>query len=175
MAASRYNTTNAEKDKSATREKSKYPHKPNEDFETETNYISSGANKRDRNETIKGFITLTGSHITKAELQIKLANYHQDSPIKATITNTVPYFLEQAQQAINYISLAMNRVEAFTMPSYKQATIELLEDMYQYVDRALHAFDYPNEALLFPYKVCHPKVRLNYFDRLCPIKTPSVF
>ncbi|KAL9556867.1 hypothetical protein MBANPS3_001654 [Mucor bainieri] len=66
---------------------------------------------------------------------------------------------EKAQQAINYISLAMNRVEAFTTPSYKQATIEvsLLEDMYQYVDRALHAFDYPNEALLFPYKVCHPK------------------
>jgi hypothetical protein len=24
-----------------------------------------------------------------------LANYHQDSPIKATITNAVPYFLEQ--------------------------------------------------------------------------------
>ncbi|KAI8638923.1 RAVE subunit 2/Rogdi [Parasitella parasitica] len=110
-----------------------------------------------QNETIKGFITLSGSHITKAELQIKLVNYHQDTPIKATITNEVPYFLEQAQQAINYISLAMNRVETFIMPSYKQATIELLEDMYQYVDRALHAFDYPNEAFLFPYKVCHPK------------------
>lgn len=31
--------------------------------------------------------------------------------------------------------------------------------MYQYVDRALHAFDYPSEASLFPYKVCHPKVK----------------
>ncbi|PHZ11427.1 uncharacterized protein RHIMIDRAFT_244619 [Rhizopus microsporus ATCC 52813] len=33
----------------------------------------------------------------------------------------------------------------------------LLEDLYKYVDHALHAFDYPNEASLFPYKVCHPK------------------
>lgn len=34
-----------------------------------------------------------------------------------------------------------------------------MEIMYRYVDRALHAFDYPSEASLFPYKVCHPKVR----------------
>ncbi|KAI7885442.1 RAVE subunit 2/Rogdi [Mucor mucedo] len=109
-----------------------------------------------QNDTIKGVITLTGSHITKAELQIKLPNY-QDTPIKATIVNTTPYFLEQAQQATNYISLAINEIRTFIRPSYKQATIELLEAMYQYVDRALHAFDYPNEASLFPYKVCHPK------------------
>ncbi|KAI8090381.1 RAVE subunit 2/Rogdi [Thamnidium elegans] len=110
-----------------------------------------------QNDTIKGFITLTGSHITKAELQIKLPNYHPDTPIKATIANTTPYFLEQAQQASNYISLALNEIQTFIKPSYKQATIELMEIMYRYVDRALHAFDYPNEASLFPYKVCHPK------------------
>ncbi|KAI9485582.1 MAG: RAVE subunit 2/Rogdi [Benjaminiella poitrasii] len=110
-----------------------------------------------RNDSIKGFITLTGSYITKAELQIKFANYHPDSPIKATITNSVPYFLEQAQQATNYISLALNRIDTFMMPSYKQATIEFLEDMYQNIEHVLHAFIYPNEASLFPYKVCHPK------------------
>lgn len=110
-----------------------------------------------QNDAIKGFITLSGSYITKAELQIKFANYHPETPIKATIVGTTPYFLEQTQQATNYISLALNEISTFVMPSYKQATIELLDAMYQYVDRALHAFDYPSEASLFPYKVCHPK------------------
>ncbi|KAI8880852.1 hypothetical protein K501DRAFT_324778 [Backusella circina FSU 941] len=111
-----------------------------------------------QNEAIKGLISLTGSHINKAELQIKLSNYHQETAVKAGIASSTPYFLEQAQQAINYLSLAANRAQTFTTPSFKQETIELLEDLYQYVDRALHAFDYPNEASLFPYKVCHPKL-----------------
>ncbi|KAI8087653.1 RAVE subunit 2/Rogdi [Gilbertella persicaria] len=110
-----------------------------------------------QNEAMKGFITVTGSFITKADLSIKMANYHQESPIKASITDSVPYFLEQAQQATNYLSLAISRIHDYKAPSFKQTTIELLEDMYQFIDRALHAFDYPNEASLFPYKVCHPK------------------
>lgn len=38
--------------------------------------------------------------------------------------------MEKAQQAINYISLAMNRVETFSMPSYKQATIEVFLNIH---------------------------------------------
>ncbi|KAI7902652.1 RAVE subunit 2/Rogdi [Cokeromyces recurvatus] len=110
-----------------------------------------------QNDTLKGFITFAGFYITKAELQIKLTNYHPDSPIKATITNEAPYFLEQTQQATNYILLALDRIKTFTVSSYKQETIEFLEDMYQSIEYALHAFNYPNEASLFPYKVCHPK------------------
>ncbi|KAI8968189.1 hypothetical protein BDF20DRAFT_839311 [Mycotypha africana] len=91
------------------------------------------------------------------ELQIKVSSYHQDHLIKAAINSDMPYFLEQAKQASNYLSLASNRLKSFVTPSYKQATIAFLEDMYQYIDRALHAFDYPSEAALFPYKVCHPK------------------
>ncbi|KAI8367171.1 Rogdi leucine zipper containing protein-domain-containing protein [Choanephora cucurbitarum] len=109
-----------------------------------------------QNETIKGVITVTGSYITKAELTIKLNNY-QESLVKASISDSVPYFLEQAQQATNYLVLAMQRINAFRMSSCKQTAIELLEDIYHSVDRALHAFDYPSEASLFPYKVCHPK------------------
>ncbi|KAI8972739.1 RAVE subunit 2/Rogdi [Pilobolus umbonatus] len=128
---------------------------------TKCHTILTSQNKTDSlplicNDTIKGFINLTGSYINKAELQIKLPHYYQDNT-KATINNTVPYFLEQAQQSINYVSLAINRLQTFSKRSYKQATIELLADIYQYISHAIHAFDYPTEASLFPYKVCHPK------------------
>ncbi|KAI8366853.1 Rogdi leucine zipper containing protein-domain-containing protein [Blakeslea trispora] len=114
-----------------------------------------------RDETIKGVITVAGSYITKAELNIKFNNY-QESVVKASISDTVPYFLEQAQQATNYLMLAIQRMNTFKMSSCKQTAIELLEDVYHLVDRALHAFDYPSEASLFPYKVCHPKLTIVY-------------
>jgi hypothetical protein len=42
------------------------------------------------------------------------------------------------------------------------------------VDYALHAFDYPNEASLFPYKVCHPKVKKRAFIAFIKIDTYQV-
>ncbi|CEG73950.1 hypothetical protein RMATCC62417_09234 [Rhizopus microsporus] len=107
------------------------------------------------NDTIKGFLSLHGFYINKAELSIKLP--HQEAQMKTGIVASAPYFLEQLQRAHNYLSLAIDQVEGFSKPSDSQVTIELLEDLYKYVDHALHAFDYPNEASLFPYKVCHPK------------------
>ncbi|ORE22541.1 hypothetical protein BCV71DRAFT_288008 [Rhizopus microsporus] len=107
------------------------------------------------NDTIKGFLSLHGFYINKAELSIKLP--HQEAQMKASIVASAPYFLEQLQRAHNYLSLAIDQVEGFSKPSDNQVTIELLEDLYKYVNHALHAFDYPNEASLFPYKVCHPK------------------
>lgn len=108
-----------------------------------------------QNETIKGFLTLNGTCINKAELIIKLP--HQETAIKASIVGSVPYFLEQLQQTNNYLLLASDRVKSFKTPTNQQSTVGLLEDLYGYVNRALHALDYPNEASLFPYKVCHPK------------------
>ncbi|KAI8381183.1 uncharacterized protein BYT42DRAFT_565610 [Radiomyces spectabilis] len=100
---------------------------------------------------------LSGDYINKGELQIKLPNYHADTPIKATIAGSTPYFLEQVQQANNYLALARKQTEALEAPFAKQSIIALLDDVCQFVDRAQHAFDYPNEASLFPYKVCQPK------------------
>ncbi|ORY96328.1 Rogdi leucine zipper containing protein-domain-containing protein [Syncephalastrum racemosum] len=122
--------------------------------------LSSG-----QNESIKGLLTLNGPYITKAELQVRLPNYHQDTPVKIKIT--APIFLEQAQQGANYIALAAERMQQTTdasaklqTPALKEAAVELFEDVCQYVQRALSAFEYPGEASLFPCKVCHPK----YFE-----------
>ncbi|KAI9006571.1 hypothetical protein CLU79DRAFT_780044 [Phycomyces nitens] len=42
-------------------------------------------------------------------------------------------------------------------PLTKQAAGELLDDLCGLIDRARQSFEYPSEAALFPYKVCHPK------------------
>ncbi|KAI9318044.1 RAVE subunit 2/Rogdi [Dichotomocladium elegans] len=114
-----------------------------------------------QNEALKGFIALEGAYITKAELSIRLANERQ---IKTTITSSMPYFLEQIQQGANYLKLAAERMSFFMENNdemqkkvTKRDTIELLEDLCQYVDRTELAFVYPNPADLFPYKICHPK------------------
>ncbi|KAL0092748.1 RAVE subunit 2/Rogdi [Phycomyces blakesleeanus] len=109
-----------------------------------------------KNDSIKGLITLSGTHINTAELQIKLTP-HQETAVKATIEETAPYFLEQAQQGRNYIGLATKRVRTMSEPLTKQAAVELLDDLCKLIDRARSSFEYPSEAALFPYKVCHPK------------------
>ncbi|KAI7859854.1 Rogdi leucine zipper containing protein-domain-containing protein [Circinella umbellata] len=132
-------------------------------LETSLNILSK-QNKSDslplsstKNESLKGYISLNGPYITKAELTVRLAN-HQDTQSKAMITPTYPYFLEQIQQGTNYMILAAECVMSIK-PSLltKQTMVELLETVRQYTDRAQLAFEYPNETELFPYKVCHPK------------------
>ncbi|CDH50194.1 predicted protein [Lichtheimia corymbifera JMRC:FSU:9682] len=112
-----------------------------------------------QNESLKGYITLQGAHISKAELSVRLSNgSHQDMQLKASITSDMPYFLEQIQQGANYLMLAAERMATVDQHDHALVTtVELLEDVCQYVDRAELAFEYPNETELFPYKVCHPK------------------
>ncbi|CEI93215.1 hypothetical protein RMCBS344292_07454 [Rhizopus microsporus] len=117
------------------------------------------------NDTIKGFLSLHGFYINKAELSIKLP--HQEAQMKASIVASAPYFLEQLQRAHNYLSLAIDQVEGFSKPSDNQVTIELLEDLYKYVNHALHAFDYPNEASLFPYKFFQPPLKQDTVIEFC--------
>ncbi|KAI8140837.1 RAVE subunit 2/Rogdi [Fennellomyces sp. T-0311] len=110
-----------------------------------------------KNESLKGYISLSGPYITKAELSVRLAN-HQDTQSKTTITPAYPYFLEQIQQGTNYMILAAECI-MLSKPSLltKQTMVELLETVCQYTDRARLAFEYPSESELFPYKVCQPK------------------
>ncbi|KAI9301523.1 RAVE subunit 2/Rogdi [Cunninghamella echinulata] len=110
-----------------------------------------------QNETIKGYVNFTGTYINKAEIQVRLPNFHPETPIKAIIQPTLPYFLEQAQQCKNYIILANKLIQEYQKPLSKQKAIEFFDSMCHLMDRALYALDYPNELTLFPYKVCHPK------------------
>ncbi|KAI8099596.1 RAVE subunit 2/Rogdi [Halteromyces radiatus] len=107
-----------------------------------------------QNETIKGYINLSGCHLNKAEIQVRLANYHAE-PIKATILPSSPYFLEQVQQCKNYIILANKHIQECHEPLSKPKAVAFLDAMCQLMDHALHALDYPNESMLFPGKVCH--------------------
>ncbi|ORZ23216.1 RAVE subunit 2/Rogdi [Absidia repens] len=108
-----------------------------------------------QNEAIKGYISLGGCHINKAEIQVKLPNHHSEA-IKATIASSTPYFLEQAQQCKNYLIMANKLVQDCYDSLSKQKAVALFDAVSKLIDRALHAFDYPNESMLFPEKVCHP-------------------
>ncbi|KAI8069927.1 RAVE subunit 2/Rogdi [Gongronella butleri] len=108
-----------------------------------------------QNESIKGYINFGGTGIQKGEIQVRLPNYHSDTPTRTSIS--MPYILEQAQQCKNYIILANNKVKSCQEITTKQHAVQFFDTMCRLMDCALHALDYPNESALFPYKVCHPK------------------
>ncbi|CAO3624474.1 unnamed protein product [Cunninghamella blakesleeana] len=126
--------------------------------------LSTSPNKTDalalsttQNEAIKGYVNFTGTHINKAEIQVRLPNFHPETPLKAIIQPNIPYFLEQAQQCKNYITLANKLIQEYQKPLSKKKAVEFFDSMCHLMDRALYALDYPNELTLFPNKVCHEK------------------
>jgi len=90
-------------------------------------------------------------------LQIKLPNYHRESQIKACISESNPYHLEQARNCQNYTWLAIDLIERNSGLTSLCNMSNFLKDVLKYVKQAQLAFCLPSEAKSFPYRVCQPK------------------
>ncbi|KAJ1963608.1 hypothetical protein IWQ62_003165, partial [Dispira parvispora] len=86
-------------------------------------------------DSVKGFVSIFGKHITKADVQICLPRQYKIHPVHAKIQpHTSPVLLAQVQDITNYLHLIVELIEDFpTSLSVYQAQTGLsdLEDLLQ--------------------------------------------
>ncbi|KAJ1651987.1 hypothetical protein IWQ61_007569 [Dispira simplex] len=97
-------------------------------------------------DNVKGFVSIFGKHITKADVQISLPKQHKIHPVHAKIQpHTSPVLLTQVQDTTNYLHLIVELIEDFpTQLSVCQA-LTGLSDLGDLLQRTRECF-YPDSG-----------------------------
>jgi len=99
-------------------------------------------------DILKGFVTLNGNSIVKADLTIKFSRWNNGKPFQTSLAPAAPYVLNQIQNSRNYVHLAVSELDNFTRDCDQDYTREnsrrLLNSISVNLKRAMDAVVYTN-------------------------------
>ncbi|KAL1919096.1 uncharacterized protein VTP21DRAFT_2477 [Calcarisporiella thermophila] len=108
-------------------------------------------------DALKGYVTMSDCQIVKGDLQIKLPSYHRGQLFRTAIASSKPYFLEQMQDAHNFVELAMADLKHSAVPNTLLAARKRLSLLSDHTERAIHSLRHISEGRTFPNKLCDPR------------------
>ncbi|KAJ1922938.1 hypothetical protein IWQ60_006191 [Tieghemiomyces parasiticus] len=93
------------------------------------------------NESIKGFVSIFGSQITKGELHIHLPKFTKGRPVVARIKANAPVVIPQLRDVNNYLQLALEHLGTEPAPDSAARALDYMEDLLDLIERTLAIFE----------------------------------
>ncbi|KAI8802315.1 RAVE subunit 2/Rogdi [Cladochytrium replicatum] len=108
-------------------------------------------------DQLKGFVTVNGGNLVRADLNVKFTHYNRGNPIKVSVAPTRPYPLPQIQTARNCFVVALDAVSSQPHPSHSRRDLkELLSKLVLLSKQAQEALATLDEKYMFPNVECDP-------------------